>query len=480
MLAGSPMLRSGGSSLEQQAVSFVCLDYAKGSSSWGSLPTQNCPQGLRAQIVFPSCWDGKNLDSADHKSHMAYPWGVSTGDCPSTHPVRLMTLFYEVTFTVDQFANRWYAGRDQPFVFSTGDPTGYGFHGDFQNGWDIDVLTKAIVQCQASSGQESDCPLFDLRYGQSCHVTPQVNEVVSGNLTQLPGCNPVKFGPAAATMGGCTNVTKPQVWNDTYQYRGNTAPPQSHFLANQPQTMQNYSTWSYQGCWREPSDGSRLFPNSVGYSGDMTPGKCMEACKAQNFGFAGLEYGRECYCSATAPDNTTKSNWQPCDMACPGDSTSLCGGGGALSIYANSNYTAPVIPLSSTDGTATYAGCFLDSANSRTFPNKVKTNSTVDGCVSSCKAAGYSMAGVEWYGGECYCDNSISSTVQKASDRDCNTRCDGDSSKFCGAGNRLQVYTIKGGVTPSTGATASSSKAAATTTATTPAATFGAFSYAGC
>lgn len=38
-----------------------------------SLPTGPCPQGLRTQIVFPSCWDGKNLDSSDHQSHMSYP-----------------------------------------------------------------------------------------------------------------------------------------------------------------------------------------------------------------------------------------------------------------------------------------------------------------------------------------------------------------------------------------------------------------------
>jgi hypothetical protein len=25
---------------------------------------------MRAETFFPSCWDGKNLDSADHKSHV--------------------------------------------------------------------------------------------------------------------------------------------------------------------------------------------------------------------------------------------------------------------------------------------------------------------------------------------------------------------------------------------------------------------------
>ena len=45
-----------------------------------------CPAGsyLSAKIVFPGCWDGRNLDSADHKSHMAYP---VKNACPVSYPV---------------------------------------------------------------------------------------------------------------------------------------------------------------------------------------------------------------------------------------------------------------------------------------------------------------------------------------------------------------------------------------------------------
>jgi hypothetical protein len=51
-----------------------------------------------------SCWDGKNLDSPDHKSHVAYPVaGAQTftgnsvgGACPSTHPVKIPQIMLEV------------------------------------------------------------------------------------------------------------------------------------------------------------------------------------------------------------------------------------------------------------------------------------------------------------------------------------------------------------------------------------------------
>ena len=53
----------------------------------------SCPAGrattLRLHVTFPSCWDGRRLDSPDHQSHIAYPM---RGRCPRTHPVALPAL----------------------------------------------------------------------------------------------------------------------------------------------------------------------------------------------------------------------------------------------------------------------------------------------------------------------------------------------------------------------------------------------------
>jgi hypothetical protein len=117
--------------------------------------------GLRAQIIMPSCWDGKNLDSPDHKSHVAYPDGTDNGKCPSTHPKRFVTLFYEFLYDVKSWDSEW-AGDKHPFVFSNGDPTGYSYHGDFFNGWDINILKKAINECNSSSGVIEECTILDL------------------------------------------------------------------------------------------------------------------------------------------------------------------------------------------------------------------------------------------------------------------------------------------------------------------------------
>jgi hypothetical protein len=115
--------------LGQKAIGFNCLNYAKKPAEPARyrhfLPTydymmQNCPQGIRAEIMFPSCWKGPGSETApDHKSHMAYPDSIDGGVCPPGFHKRTPMLFYEtIWFT--------YAFKDKKgqFVFSNGDPTG--------------------------------------------------------------------------------------------------------------------------------------------------------------------------------------------------------------------------------------------------------------------------------------------------------------------------------------------------------------------
>lgn len=131
MVAGNPFARSYTGAIDAQAITYACLNYnGPPTKETNGFPTTNCPDGLRAQVYFPSCWDGVNLDSPDHKSHVSYPASYNNGACPSSHPKHLISLFYEVIWNVNDFANEWY-GDTQPFVWAQGDPTGYGYHGDF-------------------------------------------------------------------------------------------------------------------------------------------------------------------------------------------------------------------------------------------------------------------------------------------------------------------------------------------------------------
>jgi hypothetical protein len=84
---------------------------------------------LRLQVNFPNCWDGSRLDSADHKSHMAYS---SDGACPASHPVAVPALTIVIRYSVSG------AGAE---LASGGQFSG---HADFVNSWNQETLAALV------------------------------------------------------------------------------------------------------------------------------------------------------------------------------------------------------------------------------------------------------------------------------------------------------------------------------------------------
>jgi len=113
---------------------------------------QNCPVGseLYQNITFPQCWDGVNLDSPDHKSHMAYQ---KNGACPATHPVILPEVTFRIVYAVTE-ANAPLNWRLSSDTYDRSLPAGYSSHGDWFNGWKSDISTVWAKNCVAAS---QDC-----------------------------------------------------------------------------------------------------------------------------------------------------------------------------------------------------------------------------------------------------------------------------------------------------------------------------------
>jgi len=220
MLAGNPYRRNfTNSSIADRAISYACLAGATPGPGYepNNFPTDRwlCENGLRAQVWFPMCWDGVNLDSSDHKKHMSYPLQrPDGGDCPSTHPKRVPGLFYEILFSIDNATFPHGPGIGNPFVWSSGDSTGYGLHGDFLNGWDLTTLSAALVDptCDESNKNTSfgnnvrACKAlapYVVDPNENCVARPLPGFVedlgLNHIISKLPGCNPVTgFNQAAA------------------------------------------------------------------------------------------------------------------------------------------------------------------------------------------------------------------------------------------------------------------------------------------
>jgi hypothetical protein len=148
-----------------------------GSHAPESADIPNCSSAtvLQAFVSFPDCWDGVNLDSADHRSHMT----LSRGDrrsCPRSHPVKLPQLTFELSFNLPPVAGARYE-------LSSGGR--YSMHGDFFAAWDDRVQSALVNSC--------------LNGGEYCE-NPQRSTVDLSAAGPVPrGRQPVSPGPSRST-----------------------------------------------------------------------------------------------------------------------------------------------------------------------------------------------------------------------------------------------------------------------------------------
>lgn len=106
---------------------------------------------LEFRVVFPQCWDGVNLTSKDHRSHMSYPIAAEvpftgTGRCPDSHPIAITEISYKFAVEVTKdtgTSDKWYLSSDM----RESNPNGSSLHGDWMNGWDSDIMDLIIKNC---------------------------------------------------------------------------------------------------------------------------------------------------------------------------------------------------------------------------------------------------------------------------------------------------------------------------------------------
>lgn len=161
MLAGSATATS-----PQSVVYWTCNSTAFGvnGSVYGRvMPACGEGQYLHAVIGFPQCWDGLNLDSADHRSHMAYgTYGVG---CPASHPVPLPEITFNIDWRVGPGGTTgWHLSSD------IGQQGGLTFHADYVAAWDPVTAETWLTNCTRVN---ADCHVGTIAEGVNLNYAPR-------------------------------------------------------------------------------------------------------------------------------------------------------------------------------------------------------------------------------------------------------------------------------------------------------------------
>jgi len=130
-------------------------------------PMKTCKPGqwLSATISTPQCWNGVDLDSKNHRSHLAdMVRNRSAGQlaCPATHPwiIPQFTMGVAYSIAVGDDPTAWSLSSDHMLPASTR-RAGASFHSDYFEAWQEEIRLRWEAGCLDNMLNCSDGDLGD-------------------------------------------------------------------------------------------------------------------------------------------------------------------------------------------------------------------------------------------------------------------------------------------------------------------------------
>ncbi|KAL8765358.1 MAG: hypothetical protein Q9209_007544 [Squamulea sp. 1 TL-2023] len=186
-----------------------------------------------------------------------------------------------------------------------------------------------------------------------------------------------------ATLSTTTSSTSKSTSSSsilTSTSKTSTSTTSTSSLTGGPTILPGNANFTYTGCYTEATSGralSKLIKADDKMAADMCLGLCYQ------YQYAGIEYGRECFCGDTLASTSIKAPTESqCNFKCPGDNTQICGAGNRLTLYtrkpAAPNAQARIVTSSSSSSTS--------SLPSPTSTSSISTSSSTRGTTSPTRA----------------------------------------------------------------------------------------------
>lgn len=96
------------------------------------------------------------------------------------------------------------------------------------------------------------------------------------------------------------------------------------------------------GCYQDTFSKRLLQGHTVKLRTTNGPAACLAVCTEYGFAFAGLQYGVECFCGNTQPEEAKELEETRCDMTCPGEELETCGGYLTMDVFETG--LKPLVP----------------------------------------------------------------------------------------------------------------------------------------
>ncbi|MET7396945.1 DUF1996 domain-containing protein [Dactylosporangium sp. NPDC005572] len=123
---------------------FYCAFYGPGDldgiarSTNGNWPICGGTATLHFMMQFPDCWDGKHLDSPNHKDHVAFGGGNA---CPASHPVKIPAITFDIQYGAKGTPEGYYLSSDKEGKSAS------SMHGDAFVVWDVATMNSRTKNC---------------------------------------------------------------------------------------------------------------------------------------------------------------------------------------------------------------------------------------------------------------------------------------------------------------------------------------------
>ncbi|CAM9680684.1 unnamed protein product [Pylaiella littoralis] len=169
---------------------------------------------------------------------------------------------------------------------------------------DSDAMTAAFCSLLCSGS-----PFFGTQYGKECWCGDDSSaQILSAN--GVTTCRDSCSGDSSETCG--------DYYAMSVYSRGDAIPATAD------------DTFTFLGCYADSKDSRSMAKEAV--SDDMTAALCAALCG--DYPFFGTQYGKECWCGGDDAEAIFEANGAgSCKYHCPGDSSEICGGYDAMSVY---------------------------------------------------------------------------------------------------------------------------------------------------